>query len=99
MIQLINVFCVFFRHNDSSNIWIQKAVDSIISDPIKRRAQYMFRTSEELLSSASIWREHFLPDSQQGVEHTTKFQYQFITWKLIDLIDHCNDKKLKLNVF
>jgi len=38
MIQLTNVFCVLLRYNGTSLIWLQYAADSIIRDPIKRRA-------------------------------------------------------------
>ncbi len=38
MIQLIDVFCVLLRYKWASNFWWQQAADSMIRDPIKRRA-------------------------------------------------------------
>ncbi len=38
MIQLTDVLCVLLRYSGTSNIWLQYAADSIIRDPIKRRA-------------------------------------------------------------
>jgi len=40
MIQLTDVFCVLLRYNGTSNILLQYVADSIIRDPIKRRALY-----------------------------------------------------------
>ncbi len=41
MIQLTNLFCVLLIYNGTINIWLQYATDSIIRDPIKRRALYI----------------------------------------------------------
>jgi hypothetical protein len=40
MIQLTEDFCALFIYKWASNIWLQKAADPIIRDPIKRRALY-----------------------------------------------------------
>ncbi len=40
MFQLTDVFCLLSRYNGTSIIWLQYAADSIIRDPIKRRALY-----------------------------------------------------------
>ncbi len=40
MIQLTDIFCALFRYNEARNILLQYADDSIIRDPIKRRALY-----------------------------------------------------------
>ncbi len=52
MIQLTDVFCVLLRYNGTSNSWLQYAADSIIRDPIKRRALYF--KSEMLCSKCSL---------------------------------------------
>jgi len=41
MIQLTNVLCALLRYNGTNNIWLQYVADSIIRDPIKRRALYV----------------------------------------------------------
>jgi len=41
IIQLTDVFCVPLMYNGISNIWLQYAADSIIRDPIKRRALFI----------------------------------------------------------
>jgi len=40
MIQLTDIFYVLLRYNGTSNIWLQYTADSIIRDPIMRRALY-----------------------------------------------------------
>jgi len=50
MIQLTHIFCVLLRYNGTSNIWLHYAADSIIRDPIKRRALYI----DLILSSRQI---------------------------------------------
>ena len=40
MIQLTEFFCVLFRYNGNTNIYLNLAANSIIRDPIKRWAQY-----------------------------------------------------------
>ncbi len=42
MIQLTDEFWVQLRYRRASNFWLQLADDSIIRDPIKRRALYLF---------------------------------------------------------
>jgi hypothetical protein len=41
MIQLTDVFYVLLKYYGAINIWLLEAADSIIRDPIKRRALYM----------------------------------------------------------
>ncbi len=40
MIRKTDMVCVLFTYDGASNIWLQLAADSIIRDPIKRRALY-----------------------------------------------------------
>ena len=82
MIQLTDVFCVLLSYNGTSYIWIQKAADSNIRDPIKRRG--------DVLTIKKIWatlaryggfilgRCHFSLINQppQNVSHIKKSQ----TW-------------------
>jgi hypothetical protein len=40
MIQLTDVFGVLLKYRWAINFWLQEAADSIVRDPIKRRALY-----------------------------------------------------------
>ncbi len=54
MIQLTKVSCVLLRYNGTSNIWLQYGADSILRDPIKRRALYMKNFSKSLVHTIHV---------------------------------------------
>ncbi len=72
MIQLTDVFCVQLRYNGTSLIRLQYASDSIIRDPIKRRALYS--NLQQIIYVYNVIADVFILLKQTCRYHVTVFQ-------------------------
>ena len=71
MIQLNNVFCVLFKNNRTSRIWLKWATDSIIHCPIKQRALYIITNQ----STFSIFLNHIATVLKQVWNRSSLFMF------------------------
>ncbi len=67
MIQLTGVFYLLFIYDGADSIWLQQAADSIIRDPIQRRALYALFDTKQILTMYA-----FKKNSRQTLEIFSK---------------------------